>query len=224
MDTPEHEHDDDTLTEPAPDADPDQDEDDENAQDEDEPDAPPDEAPQAQGLTEDDVKRIEKSLDGLKKHVSRRLGEILGEMASGYVECEMCSTFDTPGWRPDIELPEEVAAAVRGVLGENALAELRDDPHSRTCPECAGLGQTLTGSKVPEWYAITCAKCQGRGWEATDATRQYGGVTVANGALPEGEIAHAGPPMSPTPENVPPEADALRARGFIVIPPAIPAG
>lgn len=224
MNEPEHEHDpagpEPTELEPEPEPEPD------DGDDGDDGESTPAE-PEAHvepGQTPEDVEKIGKALTSLQKHVARRMGEILGEAAQGYVTCELCTPFDTPGWRPDIDLPDDVRDALRFLLGASMVADLRNDPHSITCAECGGLGQVLTGSQVADWYAITCARCQGRGWEATDEVRAYAGVTVANGPAPASVTEGAPVNVVAAPENLSPAAQAAKDEGYIVIPRAVPAG
>ena len=42
---------------------------------------------------------------------------------------------------------------------------MQHDPHTRTCPTCAGFGVTLTGSLVDGQETRECIDCGARGWQ-----------------------------------------------------------
>jgi type IV secretory pathway VirB10-like protein len=167
-----------------------------------------------------ELARRDKALDGLNKHVAKRLTEILGDDATAYTPCEICTAFGTPGWRPGGDLPAEVKVIVSHALGVQTADDLEQAEDTARCGACGGRGYVRTGSLVPDFESAMCLSCQGRGWVATDERRR-----VLIGGEPNG--AHSGTNA----QNVtitrdyneaipePPEAAQLRAAGYVVMAP-----
>lgn len=166
---------------------------------------------------------IGKKLDGLQKHVAKRLGEILGDQVQVLEECEVCSFTNTPGWRAKGPYPDPVEQAVRMVLGMRGPADYKPDNYSHVCEACVGLGETVTGSKVLGQETLPCIDCKARGWVPVGPERAgptYGsgnGQTPAFGPSPIDAAA-----ILPPGEPDPPEVDALKALGYTVIRPFVP--
>jgi len=144
----------------APESDPVEPDEDETAAEEDGDVTEPDEPETSNAPTEalaavedeqssfEEMERMGKSLDALQRHVSKRITEILGDLAPEWEECELCNYWNTPGWRHKGPLPEAVEDALRVALGGHGIAEFKPDEFSRACEKCNGLGFVLTGSKV----------------------------------------------------------------------------
>jgi hypothetical protein len=185
-----------------------------------EPDADPSAPDSAEVESFARMEEIGKKLDGLQKHVAKRLGDILGEDVTMFEECEVCSYSNTPGWRPKGPYPEEVAANVRGVLGELAPSEYLPDPYTNTCNTCNGRGLTRSGSSVANMELVTCIPCGGKGWIPNGPERDSGRAILA---VLNGDAGSAAVPEPPayvaSSEPMPAEAEVLQRRGYIVIPP-----
>jgi hypothetical protein len=164
-----------------------------------------------------------KSLEGLRKHVTRRLGEIFGDDAVGLVECPVCTYWSMPGWVPPVEMPEEVKATILHLVGQHAPTDYRKDNYSRVCDECGGLGETATGSLVQGQAYLPCYACSARGWIAVGPERAGGLRAVQNG--PGLAAVHAVEPAAvqyaPPPADTP-EISELKRAGYVVIPPMAP--
>lgn len=177
---------------------------------------------QAAPDSEADMEAIGKKLDGLQKHVARRMGEILGDEAQHFEECEVCSFFNTPGWRFSGPYPPEVEVAVRTVLGMRAPDDYRPDGYSRQCDKCNGLGECVTGSKVLGQEALPCIDCAAKGWIAVGDERKQIAMFTPNG--PQPTAVAPTPTFEPQPD--PSEYDGLtvaeaKARGGMFIPPYV---
>lgn len=199
-----------------------------------EPEPEPDEAdvpleeppePPSEPETQARMEEIGKALDKLQKHVAKRLGEILGDDAPFYVPCELCTPFQTPGMRPPIDPPPDVAAALWHLLGQHSPTDYQADTHSTVCSRCAGFGEVATGSKVPGQTQLPCVECKGLGWTPTDDARAPGFGTVANGPTPLYPPPSPDVSALPAPDEPdPPEVTALKAKGYTIIRPFVPAG
>jgi hypothetical protein len=200
--------------EPEPEPEPEPDEDEETEGEPGEPQAETD------ADTFPDSVQTAKKLDQLQKHVSKRIGEILGEAANNLVQCELCTWAGTPGWRPNVDVPEQIVGDVLHAIGYLGAGSLQDDQYSQTCGMCAGFGQVATGSKVAGQEALPCITCHGMGWTPVGNERASVLGRVPNGALPAAPVTPEGDaaPQAP-PEPEPPEAAALRAAGYMVFPP-----
>lgn len=166
-----------------------------------------------------------KQLEGLNKHVTRRLGEIFGDDAVDLVPCPVCAYWSMPGWIPPVELPDEVRAIMQHLLGQHAASDYKRDNYSHICEECYGLGETRSGSKKPGYELVVCIPCGGKGWVAVGPER--GGPLQA---VPNSAPAHVtltsvpdAPQYAPRPEKTP-EVLALEGAGYTVIPPWVPVG
>jgi hypothetical protein len=215
----------DEVTEFEPDE-PDADEDDPSEDDE------PDEAEQEPEPEQDDAldteaqaAEIGKKLDGLGKHVAKRMGDILGDDAALYAPCPACTPWQTPGWVPPVDPPPDVQAALLHYMGQNAPSDYQADTHSTVCPSCNGFGEVATGSKVFGQQNLTCVECAGNGWQPTDEKRAPKFGAASNGPAPTypppSAVASALPDL-PVEED--PEVIRLRQLGYAVIPPMVVGG
>jgi hypothetical protein len=179
---------------------------------------PEEEAPQPESSAE--LARRDKALDGLNKHVAKRLTEILGDDATAYTPCEICTAFGTPGWRPGGDLPAEVKVIVSHALGVQTADDLEQARDTARCADCGGRGYVRTGSLVPDFESAMCLACTGRGWVATDERRRsiMGEPTNGVAGAPLPAPAGAGADYNESiPE--PPQVAELRAQGYTVFAP-----
>lgn len=188
----------------------------------DEPEPEPETPPQSIGEAE--IEAIGKKLDGLRKHVTKRMGEILGDDAPLYRECMCGELFNTPGWLPPIDPPPDAQAFMYHWLGQHAPSDYQKDQFSRECPDCNGMGEVLTGSKVQGQVTLPCITCSGMGWADAGRAQRIAASRVPNGPQPVTPL-----PASPegaaftAPAEDTPEIAALKAQGFIIIPPMVAA-
>lgn len=171
-------------------------------------------APQA--VSDLDLERVSKKVDGAAQRYATALRAHLGDDLGGWVSCPMCAG----GW-PGIVLPRmpepQTVEAVKAFIGEPTHPDYRADTHSTPCKECDGYGVVATGSKVQGRGSVTCLGCNGLGYIAHHAARESGAVTVTNGAPMPPVYSQEGPKA---PE--PPEVERLKQLGYIVVEPVAP--
>jgi hypothetical protein len=183
-----------------------------------EPEPEPDAAPEADSYAR--VEEIGKQLDKLRQHVAKRLGAILGDDAPFYTECELCTPFGVPGFRPPVDLPPEVQGALYHLLGQHAPSDYQPDKHSTGCPSCNGFGEVATGSKIIGQDRLPCVECNGNGWQATDDARRSKIGAALNGPTPaEPAPAYAASVVPDISQEDEAEVARLRGLGYAVIPP-----
>jgi hypothetical protein len=186
----------------------------------DEPAAPQPETEPAAPESSAELARRDKALDGLNKHVAKRLTEILGDDATAYAPCEICTAFGTPGWRPGGDLPAEVKVVVSHALGVQTADDLEQARDTARCADCGGRGYVRTGSLVPDFESAMCLACQGRGWVATDERRRAIMGEPTNGAI-GAPLQSEGHTTADYNESIPepPQVAELRAQGYTVFAP-----
>lgn len=189
------------------------------------PDAPPEPEPEPEPDQESQesqarIDEVGKKLEGLQKHVTKRLGEILGDDATEIVPCPCCTAFGMPGWVWPIAPPDDVKAELYHYLGSFAPTDYKKDSYSRECEKCGGLGETLTGSKVPNMGTITCYDCKGMGWVPVGDERAGNRAPIPNLPNGNGLDSAEGQLLTPAAEITDtPEVAALKRQGYVVIPP-----
>jgi hypothetical protein len=169
------------------------------------------------------IEEIGKKLDQLGKHVARRMGDILGEDAQLYRPCMCGELFQTPGWLPPIDPTPDAQAFMYHWMGQRSPSDLISDPYSKPCETCKGEGALASWSRKADAAPLPCPDCESKGWIATSPKRGAVGGALPNGPLP----AQPGESISPAPPLVAsdtPEAAALRAAGWVVLPPPVLAG
>lgn len=185
-----------------------------------EPAVPQPEGEPAEPETSAELARRDKALDALNKHVAKRLTDILGEDATAYTPCEICTAFGTPGWRPGGDLPAEVKVVVSHALGVQTAEDLEQARDTARCADCGGRGYVRTGSLVPDFESAMCLACQGRGWVATDERRRVligGEPNGARSGTNAQDVTITRDYNEAIPE--PPAAAELRAAGYVVMAP-----
>ena len=193
-----------------------------DADEQDEIDPADDPGPVPEPESEAVMEEIGKKLDALTKTVATRISTILGEHALDFEVCDLCSYWNTPGWRKSGQLPEELQEQLAHVIGQHAQSEYVPDSHSAMCAKCNGLGSVLSGSKAMGQQLLPCFECEARGWMPTDDARTKGLGSRLNGPVSTGGDGsvedHA---MQPTVTADTPEIRALKAQGYVVIPPMV---
>ncbi len=168
-----------------------------------------------------DQKAIDKIFDSLDREAGRhakRLGEIMGDDATDLLLCPTCGPVEgmphLPGFVLNVGFPPEVETRMRDALGLTQTGELLEAKHVRPCDDCAAWGIVKTGSHVPNQDVVMCPTCQQKGYVLVGAPAPLFEVTTTG---TNGTDVTFTPPHAIGPE--PPEAAALRARGYAVIPP-----
>lgn len=176
-----------------------------------EPDADADAILRAQSERE-----MEKKLRALDREAvahAARVEKIMGDDFESVVGCPLCAP-NIPGFRFPFPPQPEVVAAVKEAIGEPASPAYSRDSYSRACELCGGLGSVSTGSKVAGQGVVSCLTCKGRGWVPIGPERETGAITPPNGAVAPVDYGATTPP-----DVLPPEAEALKALGYIVVAP-----
>lgn len=134
-----------------------------------EAEAPPVEAPA--GLSIEELEKVRGQLDRSAATWRKRVADLLGEEAQMLVPCELCDPL-LPGFHFPAELEQPRDATherLLDVLRAPAGPEYQDDPFTRQCSTCAGLGKTRTKGMVPGKLERVCPTCKGVGFQALDA-------------------------------------------------------
>ena len=150
---------------------------DESGEDEqgaDEPETPAEDRPPASSLSEQEIEERYRKLELESKRHTKRISEIMGDDAPDLIVCPFCEPEMQGFLRMEsLDQPrDDIHAAMTEVLRKPAQVAYREAPHARGCNACDGLGNVLSGSRVPGNEVITCPTCQGRGYlaEATTIT------------------------------------------------------
>jgi hypothetical protein len=179
----------------------------------------PGEAPEAQGTTPEEWEERHKKAEKEFRRYTNAIGRIYEEDANAYLPCPLCADMPAGFVHPASvgTYPEDVTGAVMMLLGQTASDEVKDDPYSTLCETCVGFGVVRTGSRVPNHELRTCGDCKGLGY----LPLTVGGPEPAasNGHSEQNERGVRIPAQT-SPES--PEIEALRLRGFTIIPPMTP--
>jgi hypothetical protein len=180
----------------------------------------PEQAPEEpEGYAE--TERRGKEWDRVAKYLAKNVGDIEGDDAIHKVECPVCRSQGTPGYLdPRVPAGPEIIGPVLAWFGMRSDSDYLKDNYSRECDECAGLGETLSGSKVSGRDKLVCFRCKGNGWIPVGDERGAGLGQFTNG--PSSVAAAGDTILAPSymPDGTePPEVASLRERGFVVIAP-----
>jgi hypothetical protein len=201
---------------PAPEHDPDEEEAAERLPTEEETAAEPVEAEAQQGVSqqewEDRHKRAEKEF----RRYTNSVGRIYEEDALAYLPCPLCADAPAGFVHPASAgtYPDDVTGAVMMLLGQTDQENVRADPYSSVCLTCVGWGVVRTGSHVPNQETRTCLDCKGLGYQPLDIIGTPS--TGTNGSSEQDERGIYVPAQT-SPES--PEIEALRLRGYTIVPP-----
>jgi hypothetical protein len=169
---------------------------------------------QPQGLSE---KQMEQAFGKLERETTRhanRVQEIMGEDVAMLLPCPLCEPL-IPGFvMPTPDTPQRFPT-VREFMGDAIPEDWQQDPNTRTCVTCNGLGMVATGSKVEGQAQLVCTDCGGKGWQGQRAPTV---APIIPAPLPEGNGGQTGP-LAPAPVD-PPDVAALKAKGYVIIAPA----
>lgn len=168
---------------------------------------------EARAQSEREMEKKLKLLDREAVKHAERVAAIMGEDFESVVGCPLCAP-NIPGFRFPFPPQPEVVAAVKDAIGEPASPSYQRDSYSRACDLCGGLGSVSTGSKVAGQAVVSCIPCKGRGWLPIGPEREAGAITPLNGAVAPVDYGATAPP-----DVLPPEAEALKALGYIVVAP-----
>jgi hypothetical protein len=156
----------------------------------------------------------DKKLDAENARHAKRVGEIMDEAAVDLIPCPVCMD-GIAGWvySPEAQqLSDEAVLRLRQLIGLSGLEGIKPATFATKCPDCDGLGEVTTGSRVPGYETATCERCGKQGWIKVGSTPTNGHVEI------EPEQVVTGPTVyQADPDDV--EIKNLRERGFTVIPP-----
>lgn len=212
----------DELQEPTvtPVPEPDQDERDEEAEAEpaapEQPEDGPAELAAHHGPTPDEWEERHRKAEAKFRTYANAVGKIYEEQANDYLPCPLCNDAPAGFVHPASvgKFPDEVVGAVMTILGQTQAGDVPDDPYSHPCSTCQGWGVVRTGSRVPNQDVRGCLDCRGLGYQPNENTGQTIDLptTVAT-TTTNGEFV----PAATGPES--PEIEALRLRGYTIVPP-----
>lgn len=182
--------------------------DEETAPDDEEPEAPEEEVAEEEDeepATDMAQEEIFKQLASASKSYVTRAGNILGDQATEWVPCPLCSASSALGLvnvHDAGRVPQDVQATVLQYFGVAREADYRQDDETRECPRCGGLGQTRTGSRVPGNEHHKCASCFGYGFVPPPIGHTNGRDAAADNLFPVGEAPepHTGSDTDPSGE------------------------
>lgn len=166
------------------------------------------------------IVKMQKYGERARKYLAKNMADTLGEQADDFLECPFCNFTDTPGFLHASPCPPELMATVSEWAFGTVIADLKPDNYSRQCDTCGGEGRVNMRSNVPEQKSLACIDCVGKGWVAVGPERSGNPMYVSNGAaqavMPPSETSAE---LFAPPADEDPEAAALRAKGYIVMPP-----
>ena len=143
-------------------------------------------APEQQGLSLEELEKVRKKLDQSATTWRNRVSDLLGEEAQMLVPCELCDPL-IPGfhWPPDVEQPRDrLHESLLEVLRTPGEPDYLEDPNTRQCGVCGGLGKTRTKGKVPGKTTRVCTTCKGIGFLSTETPA----APPTNGVVAESEF------------------------------------
>lgn len=165
-------------------------------------------------LTEKALHERYKKLDKANEQHAKRVGAIMEDDVADLIPCPVCMD-GIAGWiySPEAQqLSDEAILRLRQLIGLSGLEGVPQASFATKCPDCDGLGEVKTGSRVVGYETTTCERCLKAGWIRVGAPPTNGHVEIA----PEPTVT--GPTVY-MPEPVDTEVSNLRARGWTVIPP-----
>jgi|SRR5215469_153435 len=146
------------------------------------PTEPP--APEQAGMSEREIEQAFDKLDREAKRHRTRLDEILAEAALTLVPCPLCQE-NLAGWYWPEQLNPEHAQAVIDALAGFQPDDYDTAVYVKQCEACHGLGQILTGSRVPERRLVPCRACNGFGYQSIETAPAQAAVAATPAAPPE---------------------------------------
>lgn len=150
-------------------------------------------APEAEGapappLTDMEAEKRAATAEKRWATFAKTISSIYEEEGQYLYECPLCPSqhkgfvdIRFAGMVPD-DLQQAVTSYMRGA----EQVAYHDDPDTRQCGRCGGLGKTRTGSQVPANDLITCQACKGYGYVPPPVPGGNGYVEAANLEVPVG--------------------------------------
>jgi hypothetical protein len=175
------------------------------------PNEPEQEQPQA--LSEKQLEARLKRLDKASQTWRERVGTIMEADAAMLIPCPLCEQI-IPGFVMPTPATPDRFPAVRAFMGDAEPQEWQQDPNTRTCQTCDGMGEVKTGSKVQSQTTLPCTDCGGKGWQGARPAVATSGPMAAQ-PLPDAN----GREDRPAPIIDPPDVAELKRRGYTVIDP-----
>lgn len=200
--------------EPIPDEADDHDDEEEN--DEEERLATPDELPEAHGPTQEEWEKRFRDVEKRFGTYTATVTKIWEEDAVHLMPFQL-DVAAPPGFidiRNKGRVDDETKAAVLAFLGFDGETDMRDDPYSDVCATCDGWGVVKTGSRVPNQDVRNCLDCKGLGFQPKDTPVM---ARLGNGLVADTSESGMLVPAASGPES--PEIEALRLRGYTIVPP-----
>jgi hypothetical protein len=213
----QHEQEEPTVTDvPEPDQDQDEEESQERLPNEDEAAGEPAAAPEAQGVSQQEWEERHKRAEKEFRRYTNAVGRIYEEDALAYLPCPLCADAPAGFVHPASAgtYPDDVMGAVMMLLGQTDAENVKADPYSNVCLTCVGWGVVRTGSHVPNQETRTCLDCKGVGYVPLDI---IGSPSTGTNGSSEQDERGVYVPAQTSPES--PEIEALRLRGYTIVPP-----
>lgn len=167
--------------------------------------------------TEKEVEAFWRGMEKYREENAARVAKRAGDEAVDLVLCPCCGDR-IPGfvWNPAAVSPDpEHVAALRLYIGMPDLEQFEQAPDATGCPDCKARGWVKTGSDVENFTLKQCSRCAGKGYIGTGITVLPEAGFAANGATDPAPMAA---PL-PVETDLPPELEAYRAQGWMVVPP-----
>jgi len=166
--------------------------------------------------------KIERELAKLREAHADRVAKIMGDLAPHLEGCPLCHDF-ADGWLygPQLEASAaEKAPALRTMLGIPEKRDLLPDPDLLPCDRCNCEGSNSTPSHIAGNDERVCQSCKGLGYLfRTDVPAMANGVPAA-----QTQPVVTGPTTYTSEPALPPELEAYKQRGYLIIPPTVPVG
>lgn len=177
-----------------------------------------DQPPKEQAVkSEKEIEAFWRGMERYRQENADRVAKRAGDEAVDLVLCPCCGD-KIPGfvWNP-AEVPPDPdrVAALRMYIGMPDLEQFEQAPDATGCPDCKSRGWVKTGSDVENFTLKQCSRCAGKGYIGTGITVLPETGFAANGATDPAPVA-AAPPVE---TDLPPELEAYRAQGWMVVPP-----
>lgn len=141
----------------------------------------------AEPSSEEMMEEIGRKLDEQAGKHSKAVARIMGDQMGDLVPCPLCITPGFVTVEPPPDFDPDQRAAVLAAMGDTPEPALKLDPDVEMCPVCDGWGETLTGSKSPNFRTKACPACQHQGWRLpvvppTPIALNYAQTTATNAA------------------------------------------
>lgn len=150
-----------------------------------------------------EFERKMRSLNTRARNYSKGVAELLGDGLEGLNVCPCCETH-WPGLIPPVPPNAETKSKLRVLIGLPSLDNYKQDPYSKPCTVCDGLGSVLTGSQVEQYASAKCLVCKGKGYESVGPERATISPETNGAATHEDEPQPLAAEQEPDPWGRPP--------------------